>query len=85
MGTPRLLIADEPTRGVDVGAKRGIYALIARMAAEGEAVLLISSEIEEIMGLCHRVVVMSRGKVAAELAGPDLTEKAVMNAAFSGG
>ena len=85
MGTPRLLIADEPTRGVDVGAKRGIYALIARMAAEGEAVLLISSEIEEIMGLCHRVVVMSRGRVAAELAGPDLTEKAVMNAAFSGG
>ena len=85
MGAPRLLIADEPTRGVDVGAKRGIYALIARMAAEGEAILLISSEIEEIMGLCHRVIVMSRGRVAAELAGDALTEKAVMNAAFSGG
>ncbi len=85
MGAPRLLIADEPTRGVDVGAKRGIYALIAKMAAEGEAVLLISSEIEEIMGLCHRVIVMSRGRVAAELTGPALTERAVMNAAFSGG
>ena len=85
MGAPRLLIADEPTRGVDVGAKRGIYALIARMAADGEAILLISSEIEEIMGLCHRVIVMSRGRVAAELTGQALTENAVMNAAFSGG
>ena len=85
IGAPRLLIADEPTRGVDVGAKRGIYALIAKLAADGEAVLLISSEIEEIMGLCHRVIVMSRGRMAAELAGEALTEKAVMNAAFSGG
>ena len=85
IGQPSLLIADEPTRGVDVGAKRGIYDLIASLAAKGEAILLISSEIEEIMGLSHRVLVMSRGKIAAELSGDKLTEKAVMEAAFSGG
>jgi ABC-type sugar transport system ATPase subunit len=84
IGRPRLLIADEPTRGVDVGAKRAIYEMIARLAAQGEAILLISSEIEEIMGLCHRVVVLSRGRVAARLAGTALTEQAVMQAAFSG-
>jgi len=84
MGRPRLLIADEPTRGVDVGAKRSIYEMIARLAAGGEAILLISSEIEEIMGLSHRVIVLSRGRVAAELSGERLTEQAVMQAAFSG-
>lgn len=84
MGKPRLLIADEPTRGVDVGAKRSIYDLIVRLAAQGEAILLISSEIEEIMGLSHRVIVLSRGRVAAELSGASLTEQAVMQAAFSG-
>ncbi|MBI4922411.1 MAG: sugar ABC transporter ATP-binding protein [Devosia nanyangense] len=85
LGRPRLLIADEPTRGVDVGAKRSIYEMIVRLAEQGEAILLISSEIEEIMGLCHRVVVLSRGRVAAQLSGQDLTEQAVMQAAFSGG
>ena len=84
IGKPRLLIADEPTRGVDVGAKRSIYDMIVRLAAQGEAILLISSEIEEIMGLSHRVIVLSRGRVAAELSGESLTEQAVMQAAFSG-
>lgn len=84
IGRPRLLIADEPTRGVDVGAKRAIYEMIVRLAARGEAILLISSEIEEIMGLSHRVLVLSRGRVTAELSGDALTEQAVMQAAFSG-
>ena len=82
LGQPRLLIADEPTRGVDVGAKRGIYDLIVGMASEGLGVLLISSEIEEILGLSHRVLVLSRGRVTAELAGDDINENAVMAAAF---
>jgi len=85
MGAPRMLIADEPTRGVDVGAKRGIYDLIAQLAARGEAVLLISSEIEEILGLCHRALVMSRGRIVRELRAGQLTKEAVMKAAFSGG
>lgn len=84
LGEPALLIADEPTRGVDVGAKRSIYDLIAGMAERGTAILLISSEIEEILGLSHRVVVVSRGRIAGELAGADLTESALMRAAFSG-
>ena len=58
---PRVLVADEPTRGVDVGAKFAIYQLLDSLAAEGMAILLISSELEEILGLCHRVVVMHRG------------------------
>ncbi|MGR3365736.1 MAG: sugar ABC transporter ATP-binding protein [Maritimibacter harenae] len=84
LGDPALLIADEPTRGVDVGAKRSIYDLIAGLAARGKAILLISSELEEILGLSHRVIVVSRGRVAGELEGADLTESGLMTAAFSG-
>lgn len=84
MGAPKLLIADEPTRGVDIGAKRSIYDLIVEMASRGGAVLLISSEVEEILGMCHRTLVMSRGRIVAELSGKQLTKEAVMNAAFSG-
>src|SRR5262249_26880754 len=60
-GQPRVLIADEPTRGVDVGAKRAIYTLLHDLAANGTAVVLISSELEEVLGLSHRIVVMRRG------------------------
>ena len=81
---PRVLVADEPTRGVDVGAKFAIYQLLDSLAAEGMAILLISSELEEILGLCHRVVVMHRGRVMAELAGDEITEEAVMRLAFGG-
>ena len=63
---PRVFIADEPTRGVDVGAKRAIYELIHSLAAEGIAVLLISSEHEEVLGLAHRVLVMRGGRIVAE-------------------
>jgi rhamnose transport system ATP-binding protein len=79
---PRLLIADEPTRGVDVGAKFAIYELLVALAAEGMAILLISSEIEEIVGLAHRAVVMVRGRPAAELAGDDVCEDRILRAAF---
>jgi simple sugar transport system ATP-binding protein/ribose transport system ATP-binding protein len=72
--TPKLLIADEPTRGVDVGAKRAIYDLLTALAREGLAVLLISSDVDEVLGLAHRVMVMREGSVVAELegdSGPD--------------
>ena len=58
-----MLIADEPTRGVDVGAKRAIYDLLVALASRGLGVLLISSEIEEILGLAHRVLVMRAGRI----------------------
>jgi rhamnose transport system ATP-binding protein len=80
---PLVLLADEPTRGVDVGAKPQIHELLIRLAAEGTAVLLISSEIEEVLGLAHRVLVMRRGAVVSEFTGDEITEEAVMNAAFA--
>jgi ABC-type sugar transport system ATPase subunit len=81
---PRVLIADEPTRGVDVGAKRAIYELLTSLTASGLGVLLISSDVEEILGLAHRVLVMRGGRVAAELAGDGVTEAAILGAAFGG-
>jgi simple sugar transport system ATP-binding protein/ribose transport system ATP-binding protein len=85
---PRLLVADEPTHGVDVGAKRAIYRLLTSLAEQGMAVLLISSELEEVLGLAHRVLVMRLGRIVAELKdSPDdhtaLTEDALMRAAFA--
>ena len=81
---PRLFIVDEPTRGIDVGAKQAIYELIVHLASEGMAILLISSEMEEILGLAHRVLVMREGRIVAELSETDhsLTEDNVMRAAF---
>jgi ribose transport system ATP-binding protein len=79
---PTVLIADEPTRGVDVGAKRDIYELIVGLAASGVAILLISNEIEEVLGLAHRVIVMRGGRVAAELTGDRITEEAILAASF---
>jgi ABC-type sugar transport system ATPase subunit len=84
MCRPRVLIADEPTRGVDVGAKRAIYDLIVALAAEGTAVLLISSELEEVLGLAQRVLVMRRGRIVKELSSSEMSESAILAAAFSG-
>jgi rhamnose transport system ATP-binding protein len=80
---PKVLIADEPTRGVDVGAKRAIYDLLVELAGEGLGVLLITSELEEVLGLAHRVLVMRAGRIAGELAGEQMTESAVLAAAFA--
>jgi simple sugar transport system ATP-binding protein/ribose transport system ATP-binding protein len=80
---PRVLIADEPTRGVDVGAKRAIYGLIHSLAAEGMAVLLISSELEEVLGLAHRILVMRAGEIVRQLEGEEISEDAVMSASFA--
>lgn len=79
---PTVLIADEPTRGVDVGAKRAIYELLASLTGRGLGVLLISSDVEEILGLAHRVLVMRAGQIAAELTGDAATEAAILGAAF---
>jgi ABC-type sugar transport system ATPase subunit len=78
---PRVLLLDEPTRGVDVAARAAIHRLINNLAAEGTAVLLISSEIEEVLGLAHRVLVMRRGTITREF-GADPPLDAVMEAAF---
>ncbi|MBC7993636.1 MAG: sugar ABC transporter ATP-binding protein [Rhizobacter sp.] len=72
---PRVVVLDEPTRGVDVGAKRDIYFLIQRLAQEGLAVIVVSSELMELIGLCHRVVVMRAGRLQATLDATHLTEE----------
>ena len=84
VSTPRLLLADEPTRGIDIGAKRAIYELIHGLAAQGLGVLLISSELEEVIGLSHRVLVLRAGRVVAEIPGEQADEETVMRAVFGG-
>ena len=79
---PRVLLADEPTRGVDVGAKRAIYDFLVKLAEDGLGIVLISSELEEVIGLSHRVLVMRRGRIVSELEGADITESAILAAAF---
>jgi ABC-type sugar transport system ATPase subunit len=75
---PRVLMLDEPTRGVDIGAKAEIYRLVREVAAHGVAVLLISSELPEVLGLSDRVLVMREGHLVGELANADATEQNVM-------
>ncbi len=75
---PQVIILDEPTRGVDVGAKRDIYLLIHRLAGAGKGVIVISSEMQELLGVCHRVVTMHAGRVTGNLSGDDLTEREVI-------
>jgi ABC-type sugar transport system ATPase subunit len=82
MTRPRVLLADEPTRGVDVGAKRELYELLVSIAGGGVGILLISNEIEEILGLSHRVLVMRAGRVVAEFDHDHMTEEAILAAAF---
>jgi ribose transport system ATP-binding protein len=77
-----LIILDEPTRGVDVGAKSEIYALIERMAEDGKAVLVISSEHQELFGLCDRVLVMSEGRLSGQLTPESYTEERVLSLAL---
>jgi simple sugar transport system ATP-binding protein/ribose transport system ATP-binding protein len=77
------VIADEPTRGVDVGAKRVIYDFLVELAAAGIGIVLISSEVEEIIGLAHRALVMRRGRIVDELAGDNLSESRILAAAFA--
>ncbi len=77
----RVLILDEPTRGVDVGAKVEIYKMIRRLAGEGIAILVISSELQEVVGLSSRVLVMREGVMTGELSGQDVNEKAIMRLA----
>jgi ABC-type sugar transport system ATPase subunit len=78
----KVLILDEPTRGVDVGAKAEIYAIIAALAEQGYGIIVISSELVEIVGLCHRVCVMSEGEITGELSGEQITEENIMRLAI---
>jgi ribose transport system ATP-binding protein len=76
------LMLDDPTKGIDVGAKAEFYKLLTNLCAEGKSVLLYSSDDEELIGLCDRVLVMHDGRVAAELAGPTLTKEHLVSASL---
>ncbi len=81
-GRIRLLILDEPTRGVDVGAKAEIHAIVRRIAAEGAAVLMTTSDMDELLALAHRVAVFADGEVTARFEGADVTPPRIVDAAF---
>lgn len=76
---PRVLVLDEPTRGVDIGAKREIYFLIERLARQGLAIVVISSELIELIGLAHRVAVMRAGRLVATVSGEEMTEETMIS------
>jgi simple sugar transport system ATP-binding protein/ribose transport system ATP-binding protein len=82
LADPPVLIADEPTRGVDVGSKRTIYDLLAAQAAAGMGVLIVSSEMEEVLGLAHRILVMRNGRLVADIDGETASEEIVVALAF---
>jgi ABC-type sugar transport system ATPase subunit/ribose/xylose/arabinose/galactoside ABC-type transport system permease subunit len=84
LAEPSVLICDEPTRGVDVGAKSEIYSHLRDLAEQGLAILMISSELPEVLGMSDRVLVMREGQIVAELGSREATEEAVMRAALSG-
>ncbi len=83
MADCEILIVDEPTRGIDVGAKAEVYQALRQLAEEGKAIIMVSSELPEILGVSDRIVVMCEGRVTAELENRDLTEEDVIQYAFS--
>ena len=81
---PKLLLLDEPTRGIDVGAKQEIYGLMEKLTRRGVAILFVSSEMEEVLGMSDRALVMHEGRLSGELARNELTEEAIMQLATGG-
>ena len=75
---PDILILDEPTRGIDVGAKYEIYCIINKMVSEGKSVIMISSEMPELLGMCDRIYVMNEGRLLAELKADQTSQEEIM-------
>ena len=82
---PEVLILDEPTRGIDVGAKFEIYSIINQLAAEGKGILMISSEMPELLGTCDRIYVMNEGRIVAELSRAEASQESIMRAIMRSG
>ena len=76
--SPAILLLDEPTQGIDVGAKAEIYQLINQLAKAGIGVIVVSSDLVEIINLCNRIIVMKEGTISGELVGDEITEDQVM-------
>ena len=84
MQNPTVFIMDEPTRGIDVGAKYEIYKIMCDLAQQGAGVIMISSELPEIIGVCDRTLVMAEGRITGEVEGDDLTQERIMSFAIGG-
>ena len=82
---PEVLILDEPTRGIDVGAKYEIYSIIAQLASEGKCVLMISSEMPELLGMCDRICVLNEGRFVAEFSAAEATQEKIMRSIVTSG
>ena len=82
MNNPEVLIMDEPTRGIDVGAKYEIYTLIDDLASKGSGILVISSEAEELLGICDRIIVMNRGEIISSFVKEEFDKEKIIRAAF---
>ena len=76
---PEVLILDEPTRGIDVGAKYEVYTIINQLAAMGKRVLVISSEMAELIGICDRIYIMNEGRIVGEVSNEDMTQEKIMS------
>lgn len=74
---PKVLIIDEPTRGVDIGAKSDIYAILRKLASQGMAIIVVSSEIPEVMGVCDTIYVMKEGRITAVMPSDEVTEEKI--------
>jgi ribose transport system ATP-binding protein len=81
---PLVLLLDEPTRGIDVGAKSEIYGLIRELTQEGMSILLVSSELTELLALSHRIIVLREGRLSGELAGDAMNEESILQLATPG-
>jgi ribose transport system ATP-binding protein len=79
-----VLIVDEPTRGIDVGARYEVYELLAELAGRGVAIVMVSSDLKELIGMCHRILVFSRGTIAGDLRRDDFDEERILGLAYSG-
>ena len=79
-----ILILDEPTRGVDVGAKKEIYSILSELAEQGMALLVISSELNEVINLCDRVLVLRKGELVAQLEGEEITKESLLATSMGG-
>jgi ribose transport system ATP-binding protein len=79
-----VLIFDEPTRGIDIGAKAEIYKLMVQLAGEGKYILMVSSDMPELIAMCDRVIVMRKGEVAGEIAREQLSEENILSYSIGG-
>jgi ribose transport system ATP-binding protein len=78
----RVLIFDEPTRGIDVGAKYEIYMLLWELAAQGKAIIVVSSDLYELMGICHRIAIFSNGKIAGEVKREEFDQEKILSISY---